>query len=286
MPAVLVTGASGGVGQATVTRLRSRGWTVLSAQRSPDATDPDAIQLDVTDHRSIAAARDAATERLGSDGLQGLVNNAGLSVDGPLELVHIDALRRQFEVNVFGAIAVTQAFLPLLRAGRGRVVNIGGAAGRLPLPMYGALSASKAALDALSDALRMELRHQGVAVSYIEPGGLDTAFFATAAQAQRREGYAGDDDVHEIYRDAIDAAATALAKANTSPVEHAARAIERALTDRKPSPRYPVGREARVALPVLRCLPVRTRDRLVMSNLGLTREGFRSSGVVAQTGLH
>jgi len=281
MKSVLVTGASGGVGRATVRRLEERGWRVFAAVRSLDAArDLGAVpvELDVTDIDSIASVREAVAARVGAAGLQGLVNNAGVSVDGPLELVTVAALRRQFEVNVVGQVTVTQAFLPLLRAGRGRVVNMGGAAGRVPLPMYGALSASKAALDALSDALRMELRHQGVRVSYIEPGGLNTSFFDTAANAQRRDGYAGSAETQAIYVEAIEAAASALAGSRSSPVERAVRAIERALTDRRPAHRYLVGRDARFVLPLLRRLPATVRDRLVMDSLGLTRETFRQHG--------
>jgi NAD(P)-dependent dehydrogenase (short-subunit alcohol dehydrogenase family) len=279
MRSVLVTGASGGVGRATALRLRERGWRVFAGVRSLEAVrdlGAEAIELDVTDRDSIARARDELAGRTGQHGLQGLVNNAGLSVNGPLELVTTEALRRQFEVNVVGPVAVTQAFLPMLRSGSGRIVNVGGAAGRSTLPMYGALSASKAALDAVSDALRMELVHQGVSVSYIEPGGLATSFFATAADASRRDGYAGGPETEGIYARAIEAAGTALAASRTSPVEDAARAIERALTDRRPAARYPVGRDARLVLPLLRHLPARVRDRLVMGSLKIGRDAFAS----------
>ena len=281
MRAVLVTGASGGVGRATVRRLGERGWRVFAGVRSPnEAGDLGAavVELDVTDADSIARAREAVDIRVGAGGLQGLVNNAGLSIDGPLELVTVDALRRQFEVNVIGPIAVTQAFLPLLRAGRGRVVNVGGAAGRVPIPMYGALSASKAALDSFSGTLRMELRHQGVQVSYVEPGALDTRFFETAAKARLREGYGGSPETQSIYTKAIEAAAGAIAGSRHSPVEHAARAIERALTDRRAAPRYLVGREAWLVLPFIRRFPARIRDRLVMGSMGLGRDAFRIPG--------
>jgi NAD(P)-dependent dehydrogenase (short-subunit alcohol dehydrogenase family) len=275
---VLVTGASGGVGRAAVKAMRERGWLVFAGVRSLESVrDQGAVpvELDVIDKESIASAHEAIADRVGTDGLQGLVNNAGLSVDGPLEIVPLEALRRQFEVNVFGQVAVTQAFLPLLRAGHGRIVNMGGAAGRTPLPMYGALSASKAALDAISDALRMELKHQGVAVSYIEPGALQTPFFDTARETRRREGYTGAPETQAIYTNAIDTVASALAASRASPVERAARAIERALTDRRAAPRYPVGREARLLLPMLRLLPPAMRDRLVMGGFKLSRTTFQ-----------
>jgi len=141
---VLITGASGGIGSATVRRLDELGWRVFAGSRSPDAgaqvTDavPGAIPipLDVCDERSVAQARDAITGHVDGAGLDGLVNNAGASVDGPIELLPLVALRQQLELNVIGQIAVTQAFLPLIRQAQGRIVNIGGAAGRLALPMY------------------------------------------------------------------------------------------------------------------------------------------------------
>src|SRR5712691_1484475 len=127
MKTAFVTGASGGVGRVTVRRLEELGWRVFSGVHSLDAAHGLGIpvELDVTDADSIARAREAIAARVGQDALQGLVNNAGLSVDGPLQLVSVDALRQQFDVNVIGQIAVTQALLPLLRAGRGRVVNVG-----------------------------------------------------------------------------------------------------------------------------------------------------------------
>src|SRR5262245_14384238 len=128
---VLVTGAAGGVGRQTVQRLQELGWRVFAAvrQRPHDAAPAgELIELDITDAVSVARAVDEITRRLAGRGLDGLVNNAGLSVDGPVELVPIEALRRQFEVNLIGQVAVTQALLPLLRQARGRVVNIGGAA--------------------------------------------------------------------------------------------------------------------------------------------------------------
>lgn len=279
MKSVLVTGASGGVGRASVRRLSMAGWEVFAAVRSLELA-PElaalAVEMDITDQDSLARACETIAVRVGVGGLQGLVNNAGLSVDGPLEIVPVEALRRQFEVNVIGQVGVTQAFLPLLRQGGGRVINIGGAAGRVALPMYGALSASKAALDSLSEALRMELKHQGEHVSYIEPGALDTLFFDAALEA-RCGGYANDAPIQQIYAGAIQAAAAALNTSAKSPAESAARAIERALTARRPAARYRVGRDARFILPIVRRLPVWARDRLVMANLGLGHATFRAS---------
>jgi NAD(P)-dependent dehydrogenase (short-subunit alcohol dehydrogenase family) len=274
---VLITGAAGGVGGATVKRLDELGWRVLAAVRSLDtapaaltaARNVTPIELDICDAVSIARAREEIAEHLGGSGLNGLVNNAGLSVDGPLELVPVEALRRQFDVNVIGQVAITQAVLPMLRTGRGRVVNVGGAAGRMTLPLYGALSASKAALDSLSDALRMELEPQGISVAYIEPGALQTPFFEKSARAVAQDGRTGSPEIRAIYAEALEASAKALAEASAAPVDAAAKAIVKALTTGKPSARYVVGRDAKMGLALLPKLPARIRDRVLLSSLGI-----------------
>jgi NAD(P)-dependent dehydrogenase (short-subunit alcohol dehydrogenase family) len=273
---VLVTGAAGGVGRRTVQRLQELGWQVFAGvrQRPDDVPAGELVELDITDAVSVDRAVGEITRRLGGRGLDGLVNNAGLSVDGPVELVPIEALRRQFEVNLIGQVAVTQALLPLVRRARGRVVNIGGAAGRLTVPMYGALSASKAALEAITNALRMELRHQGVAVVYVEPGALRTPLFAKSARAASRDRAGVAPERERIYTRAIAASSAAMRSSPAGPVDKAVDAIVRALNDRNPAARYPVGREPRVLLPILRKLPISARDRLVMHSMGLRRDVF------------
>jgi len=185
--AVLLTGAGGGVGQATAKALADRGFRVYAGVRDHSgdlAQSPNVrtVQLDVTEPDSVACA---VTEVLGDgcSALHGIINNAGVIVQGPLELVTPEELRYQFDVNVFGAAAVTQAFLPLLRAGHGRLVNITAASARVAGPFFGPVSASKAALQSLSDAQRLELAHWGLPVVVIEPGLLDTAIFDKSAAA-------------------------------------------------------------------------------------------------------
>jgi NAD(P)-dependent dehydrogenase (short-subunit alcohol dehydrogenase family) len=280
---VLVTGASGGIGSALVRRLDADGWRVFAGVRSESAAgaltkDTAAVipvELDITDESSIRAARHAVHSELGREGLDGLVNNAGVIVQGPLELVPVHALRRQFEVNVIGQIAVTQAFLPRLRAAQGRVVNVGAVSGRVTIPMLGPISASKTALESLTDALRMELMHQGVRVSIIEPGALETEIFAKAATAGEQDGYAGDEATQRLYVKAIEASTRALADARPGPVDSAVNAVKKALTARRPEARYVVGRDASQVM-MLRHLPQRVRDRMLMSNLGLGPEAFAS----------
>jgi NAD(P)-dependent dehydrogenase (short-subunit alcohol dehydrogenase family) len=282
---VLITGASGGIGSATVRRLDELGWQVFAGVRSPQAREKLArgpgsvtpIELDLTDDASIASAEQQVSDKLAGEGLHGLVNNAGIIVQGPLELVPREALRRQFEVNVIGQVAVTQAFLPMLRSAGGRVVNIGAASGRVTVPMLGPISASKTALESLTDALRMELKHQGVRVSIIEPGALETEIFDKAAEAGRRDGYAGNGDAQRLYGKAIEAMTEVLAQQKTSPVDGVVKAIVRALTERNPASRYVVGRDASQLL-MLRKLPEGLRDRLLMSTLRLTPEVFDARG--------
>src|SRR5215213_5395948 len=176
MGTVLVTGASTGIGEATVLRLKTLGFDAIGAVRK----DADAerleergvrtVRIDVTDAGQIAAAR----EELGDVPLAGLVNNAGIAVAAPLEYLPIDRLRQQLEVNLIGQVAVTQALLPLLRAAAGRIVNVSSIGGRIALPLAGPYAASKFGLEAVSDSLRRELRHLGVDVVVIEPGGIKT----------------------------------------------------------------------------------------------------------------
>lgn len=279
---ILITGASGGVGRALVDRFAAQGWRVFAGVRSISSAPPLAerrpavypIELDLLDDASVARAGRQLHDTLHETGLDALVNNAGLSADGPVELLPIADLREAFAVNVFGAVAVTQAVLPLLRQARGRIVNMGGAAGRVPMPMYGALSASKAALDSISDVLRMELRHQGVAVTYIEPGALATDFLNRSAGVRAERGYAGEPAATAIYSEAIRRVGETLAAAKPAPLDPTLRTIERALTARTPAARYVVGREAKTLTGVVRRLPTSTRHRVVLRALHLDAAAF------------
>ncbi|HRI88446.1 MAG TPA: SDR family NAD(P)-dependent oxidoreductase, partial [Candidatus Hydrogenedentes bacterium] len=190
--AVVVTGASTGIGAACALYLDRIGFRVFAgvrkesdgeALRSKASSRLSTLLLDVTDGESIAAARDTVAEVVGDDGLAGLVNNAGISVNAPLEFIPLDKLRLQLEVNVVGQIAVTQAFLEMLRVAKGRVVNIGSTSGRLSIPMGGPYCASKFAMEALSDSLRMELLPWGIEVSLVQPGAIDTPIWEKSLAA-------------------------------------------------------------------------------------------------------
>jgi NAD(P)-dependent dehydrogenase (short-subunit alcohol dehydrogenase family) len=282
MPSVLITGANGGVGSALTKELAGTGRRVFAAVRSQRAAaalaahgDVVPVQFDITDEESIRSAAHTVAEQVGDEGLAGLVNNAGMIVQGPLELVPIHALRRQFEVNVIGQIAVTQAFLPLLRRGGGTIVNMGAATGRVTVPMLGPISASKTALESLTDALRMELKHQGVAVTIIEPGAMETAIFDKAAASAAADGYAGSEATQRLYAKALETVGELAANQQTSPVDGVVATIVKALSSDSPDARYVVGRDAS-RLVMLRRFPQGLRDRLLMNTVGLKPEAFET----------
>ena len=271
---VLVTGAGGGVGRATTQALAERGFRVYAAVREPGGEVPRhpdvrTLRLDVTDPAGIADAA-ALVRSDGCTALHGIVNNAGIIVQGPLELVSPHDLRHQFDVNVFGAVAVTQAFLPLLRTGHGRLVNITAATARVAGPFFGPISASKAALQSLSDAQRLELAHWGLPVVVIEPGLIDTTIFSKAAAATTKAKAALSPTQLALYEAQVDAVDAAFAKSKPAAPEIVADAVVKALTARKPKPRYTVGPDTRL-LGLLARLPLRTRDRLLAGVMGLNK---------------
>jgi NAD(P)-dependent dehydrogenase (short-subunit alcohol dehydrogenase family) len=178
MRTALVTGASSGIGRACALRLVSSGWRVLAGvRRSGDAPKgTQEVLLDVTNPEHVHAVAERVDE------LHGLVNNAGIAVAVPLEFIPLDELRRQFEVNVFGQVAVTQALLPQLRRSKGRIVFVGSIAGKSALPFLGPYAASKHALEAIADSLRVELQPFGVGVSIVEPGTIKTPIWTKSAE--------------------------------------------------------------------------------------------------------
>ena len=271
----LVTGASAGIGKALVDRLARDGRNVIAAARDPArVTIPngpgrvEVVRLDFDDSRAVeAAARDVATIA-GPAGLAGLVNMAGIIVEGPIEAVPAQALRRQFEVNVIGPVVLTQALLPLIVKARGTVVNIGAVSAYLTPPFYGPIAASKAALASLNDAMRQEFAPLGVKVVLIEPGAMKTGIFATS-RAAREAWLAQRPDVERRYRPALLAMERAFEKASADDPEVVVKAVMGALSGRRTKPRAVVGKGAGAFVMMSR-LPVRLRDRLVRSALGLS----------------
>src|SRR5215510_4507027 len=234
---VLVTGASSGIGRATALLLDRSGFQVFAGVRrsehgealrrqASDRLTP--ILLDVTDPQSIEAAVSSVSDALGGRALVGLVNNAGIDIAGPLETSSITDARLQFEVNVIGLLAVTQAFLRLLRQSKGRIVNIVSVLGRLAIPLMGAYSATKFALEALTDAFRIELRPWGIHVSLIEPGPVATPLWSKthllAGMSGERGAAAGE--LYATANAAAHAAFTKFGQTGISPDRVAAKVFE------------------------------------------------------------
>lgn len=279
-PTVLITGTSSGIGWATALHLDRLGFEVFASVRRPEDAERLAaaasdrlvtLQLDVTDTASVEAARASVEEKLGGRGLDGLVNNAAYTTTSPMEFVDIDALRRQFEVNVFGVAAVTKAFLSHVTRPGGRIVNVSSGAGRIVTPLIGPYCASKYALVALSDALRVELRGAGIGVSIIEPGFIETPMHekndAQIAELLEALPVAGT----ERYAPALQRLKATNEKLSktAAPALDVARAIERALTDARPKARYPVTREARLLYWIGPFLTDRMRDAIFGRIVGL-----------------
>jgi NAD(P)-dependent dehydrogenase (short-subunit alcohol dehydrogenase family) len=269
---VLVTGASSGIGEATALHLKELGFDPVGAVRK----DADAerleskglrtVKLDVTDADSIAAARAS----LGDGPLAGLVNNAGVAVAAPLEFLPIDQLRHQLEINLVGQVAVTQQFLPALRAGRGRIVNVSSIGGRLALPLVGAYAASKFALEGISDSLRRELVPHGVDVILIEPGGVKTPIWSKGNETADQIQAGLPPEAEQLYGPMVEALrreSTRIAEQSGMEPRVVAEVIGKALTSDKPRTRYLVGRDAKVRARVAKVMPDRMMDRAIVKQL-------------------
>ena len=283
-PAVVITGASTGIGAACARFLADQGFQVFAGVRDRQAGEVLAsgraarlipIHLDVTEQGSIRAAVDQVTQELGDAGLAGLINNAGIAVGSPLEVIPIDLLRRQFEVNVFGQIAVTQAFLPLLRKGHGRIVNMGSIAGRTTIPLMGPYSASKFALEALTDALRLELQPWNMHVSVIEPGAIATPIWEKSIKAATALEAVASSTVTIRYTEMVMRIKEAVGKAaeRAIPPDAVVQAVLHALTAACPRTRYLVGTDAKIRAWMVKWLPDRLNDRLLTWMLKLPRVG-------------
>ena len=277
---VVITGASTGIGAACALALDKLNFRVFAGVRKRadgEALQVQAsakltpIQLDVTNSQEISAALKTVAGEVGDAGLTGLVNNAGIGVVGPLEIVSLDELRRQFEVNVIGLIAVTQALLPLLRTARGRVVNMSSIAGRAAMPYMGPYAASKHALEALSDALRLELQHTGVRVSVIEPGAIATPIWNKTRNEVDGSESNWSEQLKALYIDGMNRVKhiAARSEANAAPPSLVADAVIHALTSPNPKTRYLVGRDAKLRALITALLPDSLQDKLLTRVLKL-----------------
>lgn len=272
--AVLVTGANGGIGAATVRALVERGTTVFATVRGGPSVLAGIngvvlVEMDVTDPGSVASAAKEVADSVGDGGLRAIVNNAGVIVQGPLELVPPVELRRQFEVNTFGPTFVTQAFLPLIRSGRGRIINVSAPTAWVPVPFLAPVGASKAALESLSTALRSELAVWKIPVVLVEPGLTKTLIFAKAETAARTALNDADPARVERYAKHLAAVATAAANQRSSAPEKAAKAIVKAVEARRPRRWYAASGDVRL-MRVVSHLPAWARDAMIARAFGLT----------------
>jgi len=271
---VVVTGASTGIGHACALHLDRIGFRVFAGVRK----DEDAerlrtvgserlapLRIDVTDAASIRAAADEVQAELGNEPLSGLVNNAGIAVSGPVEYLPIEEVRKQLEVNFIGQVAVTQAFLPLLRRSRGRVVNIGSVGGEVALPFLSPYAASKHAMEGFSDSLRREVESLGVHVSVVRPGAIQSSIWERGNAAADEVLASVPPEALEVYGDAVRGARAAANKRaqQAIPAQEVADVVEHALTSDKPKTRYVVGRTGKAMVKLERWLPDRVFDRLV-----------------------
>jgi NAD(P)-dependent dehydrogenase (short-subunit alcohol dehydrogenase family) len=277
-PVVLVTGASTGIGAATALRLDRLGYLVFAGVRRPEDGDRLRAQgserlhpviLDVTRQPDIDAAVRTIDAACGPRGMAGLVNNAGVATGGPIEFVPVDQVRRQFEVNVFGLLAVTQACLPLIRRATGRIVNIGSIAGRTVAPFVVPYGMSKHAVEALSDGLRLELEEAGIKVAVIEPGAVKTPIWEKGLEALGDVAKVLPPVALERYGGRLRFFAKLLAANNDRGVspERVVDAVVHALEADQPKTRYLVGADARIRAAIAKVLPDRVGDAIVLGAL-------------------
>lgn len=278
---VFITGTSSGIGAACARHLASLGFNVFAGVRkqadAERAAGPrvEPVIVDVTDDASVAAAVEHIGASVGSSGLAGLVNNAGIAVAGPLEFLAIEDFQRQLDVNVTGVMRATQAALPMLRVARGRIVNMSSIGGRVALPMVGPYAASKFALEGLSDSLRRELRPWGMHVALIQPGAVATPIWDKGIDQANAIERDARPEVREHYGPVIDRIRKESEKNRSEgvPPQEVAEAVAHALTASKPKTRYLVGRDAKMRGPVSRLMPDRMMDAAIARALGQGKAG-------------
>jgi NAD(P)-dependent dehydrogenase (short-subunit alcohol dehydrogenase family) len=283
MKSVVITGSSTGIGRACALMLDRNGFRVFAGVRKKVDGDPlrsaasqwlTPVHVDVTDAPSIQAMAEEVTSGVGDAGLYGLVNNAGTTLPCPVEYLPLDEFRRQLEVNLVGPLAVTQALLPLLLRGRGRIINVTSAAGKAGVPLMAPYVSAKHGLEGLSDVMRLELQQLGVRVAVIEPGFVGTAMGGKLKRDT--EGVIGSlpDDGRRRYGPGLATLAEEISQhaATGSSPEVVAKAVLHALTSKRPLTRYPSGAGAKRMLFMRRILPDRQFDRIILRASGL--DGF------------
>ena len=280
MKSVLVTGASTGLGLHCSVELAKNGWRVFAGFRKESDADKlrelgsgnlTPVLLDVTDYETVHTAVAVVRDKVGDDRLDGLVNNAGISIQGPLEFLPIETLEKQLAVNVTGQVAVTQACLPLIRRAKGRIVFMSSESGRFTIPMTGPYSASKFALEAIANAFRMELLRSGIKVSLIEPGSIKSDIWDKAITAAEELRDSLPAEARELYGTELNALIEGPKefRDRAIPAHRVTRAVLRALTSRWPRARYVVSMEARLLILFHRLTPTFLSDRI---KIGLLRK--------------
>lgn len=295
---VVVTGASSGLGRAAAIHLSELGYRVFAGVRtessgaelsrlSPSAGELIPVMLDVTDAASIAQAGELVERRCSDTGLWAVVNNAGIAISAPLECVPMDVVRTQLETNVVGALAVSQRFLPLLRASRGRIINISSGVGNVAPPYLGAYAASQFAKEGLSDALRRELRPLGVSVSVIQPGAVDTPIWGKIRRSAEEILAATPAEVVEIYCARFIEFLNmneVRAQGSKTTTADCAEAVAYALAAKRPKARYRVGVDSWGSAIARRIVPDRMMDVLIAVGISASTRSassHRRSGKLA-----
>lgn len=278
MKSVLITGAGRGIGRAAAEHFAANGWRVFAGVRK--VGDGEALKaaggenivpvtLDVTDDAQIAALGDVLPEKLDA-----LVNNAGVAIDGPVEALTRERLQEQFEINVNGQIAVTRAVLPRIRAAGGRIVFVSSVSGRVATPWTGAYNASKFAIEALADALRMELLPWKIKVSLVEPINTATDMWGLAGDVfdETLAGMSADEQALYAGHAKGMKRTIGMMQKTAVPVENVVKRIDAAVTSRRPKARYPVGVSARVQLAMAAMSPTPIQDRVLALATGVPRK--------------
>ena len=280
MKTALVTGSSSGIGRATVRRLDAAGWKVFAgvrkeedaaALREESSSRLEPLLLDVTDAEAIAAASERIEGEPG--GLDGLVDNAGGAVAGPLEALPIEDFRRQIELNLTAQVAVTQAMLPAIRTARGRVVMVSSVGGRVALPLTGAYHAAKFGLEAVGDSLRQELAPWGIRVVLIEPGSIDTPIWSRGEEDAERMLANSTPRMRELYEATIERYREVVRETAERgiPADKVAARVQHALEAPRPRSRYLIGIDAQVMARLRPIVPTPVFDWVIARAMGFPK---------------
>jgi len=277
---VFITGASTGIGRACALYLDSIGFQVFAGiRRKKDSiyltkqsnNSIRSILIDITNRSLVLSALKKVKKITGREGLYGLINNAGIAVGGPLESLPISLIQQQFEVNILGHIRVIQTFLPLLRKAHGRIINMGSISGRISAPFAGPYSASKFAMEAITDTLRMELKPWDIQVSIIEPGSVDTPIWQKSIDLAKKNADKCPLSIKKMYNKSFFKSLTVRGKTGKRGISPliVAKTVGHALSSRKPKTRYVIGRDAKIRLLLAKLLPDKTIDKYILKKLDL-----------------